>query len=1067
MITAPQAFTDQIESGNRNYQMLVTCTLTSGTVLTFRNDRVWSDGYSYDDALSTDPDVLEVGTAIINKLTLVVNNMDEAYSSYDFGDAVLQIQIGLREDEESEISYITKGIFTVSDASYDTSLITLTALDNMWKFDTLYSTIPQVPSTALAIVQDACTVCGVTLGVQTFDGASTPITVAPTKDTTYRQMLAWIGQIVGCDWRVNASGELVPLWYNLPALGQFYDGGTFAYNDGDTLNGGTFAYNDGDDVDSVDGGEFDWSGYFVIHSLATASVAIDDTIITGITLRVENQPVEPEPEPEPEEGEEESPAVTDTEPAEAFTDFTTGTADFLILIEGNPLITVDNAQSILSVLASRLIGMRYRKGQLMHLSDPRLEAGDVFVYADHKGHAYPMICSQTLFTLGDYQTTTSASANPLRKAAERYSAQAQTTVQIHKSVFRERTLREQAEADLQDQIDSASGLYMTTESDGSGGTIYILHDRPTKAESNILWKMSASAVGVSTNGGQSYNAGLTADGTAIVQRLYSNTITAGILQSPDYAYTSGNFSSAGMLVDLANNVIRTPSFAVVGGNAYISTSLTLGGTNNQNGTLTVKDASGNTIGTWDNDGINATNATLNNANVSGSVTATSGNNKLILNAGTLNGYYSNNLVGGLSIARSTYDLTSIIQQLDPSIQQQFPVTSVTASVLKLATSNSVGFVTGEVGEIDFTTNNGNCGIIIRDVREYFHLALTNVDIDVARWTVPSLTFKGNSVFTDSIRIQRLTSNGSSFDTNNPQIQFCNANASQNIALVFTDYDSVQAPASLTLAGNQGGEYFIAPNIKATGSVYFGGSLVFQGSQGNKTFSFNSEGTLTTAYNLIIPNASYLYGKNTSGTARNLVGINSSNDYFFGYGSYSNNEGTTYFDGNVVYIRSKGNITIGESNGKVLTHGYNYGAAPPIVSNTGSTTRVSHMAGHASYLSVMVYPDTATWTNKTINFSSSDIRLKENIKDPDLDALPVINSIQMHSFDWKDAHEYTHQPLGMVADELEEIDPRFAVGGGYDEEGLINEKSVDTFYLVGYLVKAVQELSAEIESLKKG
>ena len=92
-------------------------------------------------------------------------------------------------------------------------------------------------------------------------------------------------------------------------------------------------------------------------------------------------------------------------------------------------------------------------------------------------------------------------------------------------------------------------------------------------------------------------------------------------------------------------------------------------------------------------------------------------------------------------------------------------------------------------------------------------------------------------------------------------------------------------------------------------------------------------------------------------------------------------------------------------------------------------------------------------------------MKENIKDPDLDALPVINSIKMHSFDWKDAHEYTHQPLGMVADELEKIDPRFAVGGGYDEDGIMCVKSVDTFYLVGYLVKAVQELSAEVDRLK--
>ena len=69
--------------------------------------------------------------------------------------------------------------------------------------------------------------------------------------------------------------------------------------------------------------------------------------------------------------------------------------------------------------------------------------------------------------------------------------------------------------------------------------------------------------------------------------------------------------------------------------------------------------------------------------------------------------------------------------------------------------------------------------------------------------------------------------GETVDTNtyedaNPKLVFINSDGSQNASLTFTDYDSVQAPASVTLNGNQGGEYFIAPNIKATGKFY--GSL---------------------------------------------------------------------------------------------------------------------------------------------------------------------------------------------------------------------------------------------------
>lgn len=54
---------------------------------------------------------------------------------------------------------------------------------------------------------------------------------------------------------------------------------------------------------------------------------------------------------------------------------------------------------------------------------------------------------------------------------------------------------------------------------------------------------------------------------------------------------------------------------------------------------------------------------------------------------------------------------------------------------------------------------------------------------------------------------------------NPKLVFSNVDGSQNASLTYTDYDAVQFPASLTLNGNQGGEYFIAPNIKATDKLY--------------------------------------------------------------------------------------------------------------------------------------------------------------------------------------------------------------------------------------------------------
>lgn len=110
---------------------------------------------------------------------------------------------------------------------------------------------------------------------------------------------------------------------------------------------------------------------------------------------------------------------------------------------------------------------------------------------------------------------------------------------------------------------------------------------------------------------------------------------------------------------------------------------------------------------------------------------------------------------------------------------------------------------------------------------------------------------------------------------------------------------------------------------------------------------------------------------------------------------------------------------------------------------------------------------------TVAFTSSDARLKENVKDTVKNGLDVINQLKVRQFDWRANDEVgynkgTHQDIGFVADELEKIDPRFVVNGsgGYNDDGTINPKCIDTFYLVGYLTKAVQELSEEINKIKE-
>lgn len=97
---------------------------------------------------------------------------------------------------------------------------------------------------------------------------------------------------------------------------------------------------------------------------------------------------------------------------------------------------------------------------------------------------------------------------------------------------------------------------------------------------------------------------------------------------------------------------------------------------------------------------------------------------------------------------------------------------------------------------------------------------------------------------------------------------------------------------------------------------------------------------------------------------------------------------------------------------------------------------------------------------------SDIRLKENIESSETDALETVNRMKVRQFDWKEWMGGWHQNIGFVADELEEIDPNLALGGGYDENGEMDIKQINSPYLLNYAIKAIQELSAKVDEQER-
>lgn len=142
------------------------------------------------------------------------------------------------------------------------------------------------------------------------------------------------------------------------------------------------------------------------------------------------------------------------------------------------------------------------------------------------------------------------------------------------------------------------------------------------------------------------------------------------------------------------------------------------------------------------------------------------------------------------------------------------------------------------------------------------------------------------------------------------------------------------------------------------------------------------------------------------------------------------------------------------NGMSTSRGY------VVVSDSNGNRVYSISNYNANYLKVRCGLNTYHCT-----YSNSDIRLKKNINNTSItNALSVINSIKVRQFDWKETN--IHQSIGFVADELEKLDPNFSQGGGVTKDGGIDVKSVNSFYLQGYIVKALQELSSQVSDLKQ-
>lgn len=97
-------------------------------------------------------------------------------------------------------------------------------------------------------------------------------------------------------------------------------------------------------------------------------------------------------------------------------------------------------------------------------------------------------------------------------------------------------------------------------------------------------------------------------------------------------------------------------------------------------------------------------------------------------------------------------------------------------------------------------------------------------------------------------------------------------------------------------------------------------------------------------------------------------------------------------------------------------------------------------------------------------TTSDSRIKENV-DPIESGLSVIDSLNPVQFSYKRDALSSANHYGLIAQEVEQVIPNIVSNSDLDVDGVQDVKAVSYTEIIPFLIKAVQELKAEIDALK--
>ena len=204
--------------------------------------------------------------------------------------------------------------------------------------------------------------------------------------------------------------------------------------------------------------------------------------------------------------------------------YTFGDEGYILNVE-NPL-TIGQENEALPLIASGFVGYPFRKFSGSHIANPLVEFMDTVSITDRRGNTYFSVATDITFVFFGLTSIANNAVSALRNKSLYVTPETKAIIAAKKLVEAEKTARELAVEALNKKISESGGFYSTDEEQPDGSVIRYLHNTPTLEGSANIIKITAEAIGFSTDGGKTYPFGLEVNGDVVARILSAEGVNA-------------------------------------------------------------------------------------------------------------------------------------------------------------------------------------------------------------------------------------------------------------------------------------------------------------------------------------------------------------------------------------------------------------------------------------------------------------------------------------------------------------------------------------------------------------